>query len=330
LDFLKTLRERARPLGRTLVFPEGTEPRTLDAVTVLLTQRLAVPVLLGPPDEIARELKERGIPPTSVTCIDPLHRPGREGAAESLLAIRASRGMTEEEAWKLAGDPLFRGGLMTSAGEVDGSVAGAASATADVLRAALWTVGMAPGIRTLSSSFYMVVPPFRGGDEPEVLSFTDCAVVPDPGPRQLAEIALSAARARRAVVGDEPRVAFLSYSTRGSAGGEQVEKVRNALERFQRLAPEIVSDGELQADAALIRSVSDRKAPGSPVEGRANVLVFPGLDAGNIAYKLVQRLAGADAVGPIVQGLRRPCNDLSRGATAEDVVSVACVTALMA
>jgi phosphate acetyltransferase len=330
LDFLETLRERARPLGRTLVFPEGTEPRTLDAVAVLLGRELVVPVLLGPPDEIARELKDRGVPPTSVTCIDPLQRQGREGAAAALLAIRGSRGMTEEEAWTLAGEPLFRGALMTAAGEVDGSVAGASSATSDVLRAGLWSVGMAPGIRTLSSSFYMVVPPFRGGDEAEVLSFTDCAVVPDPGPRQLAEIALSAARARRAVVGDEPRVAFLSYSTRGSAGGEQVEKVRNALERFRRLAPEIVADGELQADAALIRSVADRKAPGSPLEGRANVLVFPGLDAGNIAYKLVQRLAGADAVGPIVQGLRRPCNDLSRGATTEDVVSVACVTALMA
>jgi len=163
-----------------------------------------------------------------------------------------------------------------------------------------------------------------------VLSFSDCAVVPDPGPRQLAEIALSAARARRAVVGDEPRVAFLSYSTMGSAGGAGVEKVRDAMERFRRLAPDIVCDGELQADAALIRSVAERKAPGSPLEGGANVLIFPGLDAGNIAYKLVQRLAHADAIGPIVQGLRRPCNDLSRGATSEDIVSVACVTALMA
>lgn len=238
--------------------------------------------------------------------------------------------MTEEQAWTLAGEPLFRGALMAASGEVDGSVAGAAHATSDVLRAGLWSVGMAPGIRTLSSSFYMVVPPFRGSDGPEVLSFSDCAVVPDPGPRQLAEIALSAARARRAVVGDEPRVAFLSYSTVGSAEGAGVEKVRDAMERFRRLAPDIVCDGELQADAALIRGVAQRKAPGSPLEGAANVLIFPGLDAGNIAYKLVQRLAHAEAIGPIVQGLRRPCNDLSRGATVEDIVNVACVTALMA
>lgn len=330
MDFLLTLRERARPLGRTLVFPEGTEPRTLDAVGVLLAERLVTPVLLGPVEDVRKGLEERGIAAGAVRCVDPAGGPGRDEAAAALLALRSARGMTEAEAWTLAGEPLFRGALMAASGEVDGSVAGAASATSDVLRAGLWAVGMAPGIRTLSSSFYMVVPPFRGSAEPEVLSFSDCAVVPDPGPRQLAEIALSAARARRAVVGDEPRVAFLSYSTMGSAGGSGVEKVRDAMERFRRLAPDIVCDGELQADAALIRSVAERKAPGSPLEGGANVLIFPGLDAGNIAYKLVQRLAHAEAIGPIVQGLRRPCNDLSRGATSEDIVAVACVTALMA
>jgi phosphate acetyltransferase len=190
-------------------------------------------------------------------------------------------------------------------------------------------VGTAPGIRSVSSSFYMVVAEFRGRG-PEVLSFTDCAIVPDPDAEQLCDIAVAATLARRLVVGDEPRVAFLSYATRGSARGPSVERVRNALALFRERMPDVDADGELQADAALMLDVGVRKAPGSPVAGHANVLVFPDLDAGNIGYKLTQRLAGAAAVGPIVQGLRRPCNDLSRGASADDIVDVACVTALLA
>jgi phosphate acetyltransferase len=174
------------------------------------------------------------------------------------------------------------------------------------------------------------VPPFRGGDAPEVLTFTDAGVVPDPTAEQLADIAAAASDARRRVVGDHPRVAFLSYSTAGSAGGPSVEKVRAAVDLFRAAHPDVVADGELQADAALIASVGERKSPGSPVAGQANVLVFPDLDAGNIAYKLVQRLAGAEALGPIIQGLARPCNDLSRGADVDDIVNVACITALMA
>jgi phosphate acetyltransferase len=190
-------------------------------------------------------------------------------------------------------------------------------------------VGAAPGIRNVSSSFYMVVPDFRGRG-PEVLSFTDCAIVPDPDAEQLCDIAVAATLARRLVVGDEPRVAFLSYATLGSAGGPSVERVRSALALFRERMPDVDADGELQADAALMLDVGERKAPGSPVAGHANVLVFPDLDAGNIGYKLTQRLAGAAAVGPIVQGLRRPCNDLSRGASVGDIVDVACVTALLA
>jgi phosphate acetyltransferase len=249
--------------------------------------------------------------------------------ADRLWTRRRARGMTEPQALELVRDPLIRGALMVALHEVDGSVAGAVHASADVLRAALWCVGPADGIRTVSSSFYMVVPEFRGRGE-EVLTFTDCGVVPDPGAPELAQIAAAAARARRSVVGDSPVVAFLSYSTRGSAEGPSVHRVREALSLFRDMEPGVPADGELQADAALIESVARRKTKDSAVGGAANVLVFPSLDAGNISYKLVERLCHARAIGPIVQGLHRPLNDLSRGASSEDIVNVACITALMA
>ena len=226
-------------------------------------------------------------------------------------------------------DALRRAVGMLTEGAVDGVVAGAVHPSAEVIRAGLKGVGLRPGVRTLSSSFFMKVGDFRGGGS-EVLSFTDAGVVPDPGPRALVEIAAEAVRLRRRVVGDEPRVAFLSYSTLGSAGGRTVERVRQAVERFRESFPEVPADGELQADAALIPAVARAKAPGSPAGGRANILVFPSLDAGNIAYKLVERLAGAMALGPILQGLRLPLNDLSRGASVSDIVRVAAITALMA
>ncbi len=218
---------------------------------------------------------------------------------------------------------------MLAEGAVDGVVAGAVHTSAEVIRAGLKGVGMRQGVRTLSSSFFMEVSDFRGRGS-EVLTFTDAGVVPHPGPRALVEIASEAVRLRRRVVGDEPRVAFLSYSTRGSAAGRSVERIRDAAERFRTSFPEVPADGELQADAALIPAVARAKAPRSAAGGTANVLVFPSLDAGNIAYKLVERLAGATALGPILQGLKFPLNDLSRGASAADIVQVAAITALMA
>jgi phosphate acetyltransferase len=328
-DFLADIRRRAAARPRTIVLPEGADARVLDAAARLVEESLARPVLIGPGGVLADEIRTRGVEPGAVPLIDPHHYPRRDECAAELVRLLGPRGVDLGAAMELATDPLMLGALLVRLGVADGSVAGACHATAEVLRAALRIVGPAKGIRTVSSSFYMVVQDFRGLG-PEVLSFTDAGVVPDPDAEQLADIAVAAVEARGRLVGDEPRVAFLSFSTRGSADCPSVGKVRAALDRFRARLPTVAADGELQADAALIDLVAERKAPGSPVGGRANILVFPDLDAGNIAYKLVQRLAGATAIGPVLQGLDRPCNDLSRGASVDDIVHAACITSLLA
>lgn len=297
-DFLQSLRARAGRRAARIGFPEATEPRTVEALRELVRQDLARPVAVGRPGELALALGD-------------------------LAVERRSIPTTGE------GDTLAFAATLLGAGELDGVVAGAVRTTADVIRAGLQFVGKSAGIETISSSFYMVLRDHTGGGE-SVLTFTDPAVVPSPSPEQMAESADAACRARRAIVGDEPRAAFLSFSTAGSAMSPEVERVRAAVARFRKRCPGVVADGELQGDAALEPGVSHRKAPGSPLAGRANVLVFPNLDSANIAYKLVERLAGARALGPILQGFRRPLNDLSRGASVADIVEVACITALMA
>ncbi len=322
-SFLETLHRRAAERCPRIVFAEGTDERTLAAIGEVAAKRIAKPMVIVPDVTFVAAVRARGGMP--VIPDESAHRP----AVEQCLATWArSRSRDEAEAQAEAGNPLAFANALVAMGAADACIAGAVNTTADVLRWALRLIGAAGGSRSVSGAFYLVAPSGGVRWPQEVLTFSDCGVIPEPTVEQLSDIAIAAATDRVRVVGDVPRVAFLSFSTRGSAEAATVLRVRQAVALTRARRPDLWLDGEMQADAALDPVVAARKAPGSAIAGTANVLIFPSLDAANIAYKLVQQLSGATAIGPVVQGLRKPSMDLSRGATSAEIVHAAAIAAL--
>lgn len=327
MDLISQIVERAKANKQRIVLPEGTEERTLKAANQILTDGVADLILLGNPDEIMGLAKEWGLGNINkATIIDPENHAKKEEYAQLLCELRKKKGMTIEEARKLVVDPLYLGCLIIKAGDADGQLAGARNTTGNVLRPALQIIKTAPGITCVSGAMLLLTHAPECGDN-GVLVMGDVAVTPVPDANQLAQIAICTARTASAVAGLDPRVAMLSFSTKGSAKHEVVDKVVEALHIAQELDPALKIDGELQADAALVPRVGESKAPGSPIAGHANVLVVPSLEVGNISYKLVERLGHATAIGPILQGIARPVNDLSRGCSIDDVYKMIAITA---
>lgn len=324
---LESIRREAKKAYKHIALAEGEEERIIVAASRIADMQMAKLTLIGDEKKIAAKCPDVDL--TGVEIFNP-DKKDLSKYADLLYELRKAKGMEKAEAAKLVHNPLYLGALMVKSGEVDGMVAGSVNSTGDVLRPALQIIKTAPGIKTVSSCFIMVLPEFSKYGENGVMVFGDCAVNPNPTAEQLADIAIASASSAKNIAGIHPKVAMLSFSTMGSAKHELVDKVTEAVKIAKKAAPELELDGELQLDAAIVESVAKLKAPGSKVAGRANVLIFPDLQAGNIGYKLVQRLAGAEAVGPICQGFNKPVNDLSRGCSADDVVNVVAMTALQA
>jgi len=329
MKFLEQITERAKSDIKTIILPESTDPRVLKAASIIMEKKIANIVLVGNEDEILKSANAEGVDISNAVIINPLKSEKRDEYVKAFYELRKSKGITPEAAEEIMKDPVYWAVMMVKMKEADGMVSGAAHSTADTLRPALQIIKTAPDAKLVSSFFVMVVPDCEYGYNGTFI-YADSGLVENPNAEELADIAIASAKSFKTLIQAEPVVAMLSYSTYGSAKSELTEKVIKATQIAKERAPHLILDGELQADAALVPSVGRSKAPGSPVAGRANVLIFPDLNCGNISYKLTQRLAKAEAYGPITQGLAAPVNDLSRGCRAEDIVGVVAITAVQA
>lgn len=329
MELMKKIWESAKADKKKIVLPEGSEARTVVAAQKIADEGLAMPILIGNKEEILKAGKEQGVELKGVEIIDPEVSPKLNEYIEAFYELRKNKGMTMEKAEKIVKDPLYFATMMVKLDDADGMVSGAVHTTGDLLRPGLQIIKTAPGVSVVSSFFIMLVPGSSYGEQ-GMLLFSDCAVNPNPTAEQLASIAIATAETAKNLCKMDPKVAMLSFSTMGSADHELVDKVRVATERAKELRPDLDIDGELQLDAAIVPKVASQKAPNSNVAGKANVLVFPDLQAGNVGYKLVQRFANAEAIGPVCQGFAKPINDLSRGCSTEDIVNVVALTAVQA